>query len=106
MANHRHKRRRQDRLGPTWSCVTETLVASLSGTSSIVTREVLLEEPMANALRRERFAVGPSAYPIHGTASLQIDFEFGSRKDDAVGFGGYEAVQPLSGGGGDVENKV
>ena len=31
-----------------WSCVTETLVASVSGMSSIVTREVLLEEPRAN----------------------------------------------------------
>src|SRR5439155_25894912 len=36
-----------------WSWVTETWVASLSGTSSIVTREVLLEEPMANVYCKE-----------------------------------------------------
>src|SRR5947209_5158256 len=36
-----------------WSWVTETWLASLSGTSSIVTREVLLEEPMANVYCKE-----------------------------------------------------
>src|SRR5277367_4046106 len=39
-----------------------------------------------------QLAVGSSANPIHRTAGLQIDFEFGSSKDDAVGFGGDEAL--------------
>jgi hypothetical protein len=37
-------------------------------------------------------AVGPSADPVHGTAGLQIDFESGPHKDNAVGSRGDEAL--------------
>jgi hypothetical protein len=36
--------------------------------------------------------VGPCTDPVHQTAGLQIGFQFSPHKDDAVGFGGDEAL--------------
>lgn len=50
--------------------------------------------------------VGPFADPVHATAGLQIGFEFGPSKDDAVRFGGDEALPDFIRGCGEVENEV
>jgi len=55
---------------------------------------------------RTALAVGASTDPVHRTAGLQIDFEFGPHKDDAVGFGGDEAFPDFIRGCGEIENKV
>lgn len=43
-------------------------------------------------------AVGRGADPFHGASGLQIDFQFGSHKQNAVGFGGYETLPDFLGG--------
>src|SRR5215471_12529880 len=49
--------------------------------------------------------VGPSTDPVHRTAWFQIDFEFGPAKDDAVGFGGDEALPDFIWRCGEVEDE-
>src|ERR1700736_5474085 len=50
--------------------------------------------------------IGPRADPVHRTAGLQIGFEFGPREDDAVGFGGDEALPDFIWRCDEVEDEV
>jgi hypothetical protein len=51
-------------------------------------------------------AIGSSADPVHRTAGLQIEFEFGPCKDDPAGFGGDEALPDFIRRCGEVEDEV
>jgi hypothetical protein len=51
-------------------------------------------------------AIGSNAGPVHRTAGLQINFEFGPSKDDAVGFRRDEALPDSIWRCGEVEDEV
>jgi len=51
-------------------------------------------------------AVGTNTDPVHRASWLKIDFELGPSKDDAVGFGGDEALPDPVRRCGEVEDEV
>jgi hypothetical protein len=63
-----------------------------------------LEHLAANIANR--FAIGSGADPIHGTARLQIDFQFGPHKEDTIGFRRDEAIPHLVRRCSDIEDEV